>query len=173
MPRFKRVTLQELMDSLNKAIITENRRIKKEIINKNAIRESSISLPKGKTISIRDRIKEIFDMLTGHFKENQDHTKIGYSVFVGLEKEKRIEYFAPLLHLENQKKVWLEQEDHFAEIDIWMKKTYWEHHGNPFADLKDEIEEELLREIAENEDAEIVEEEIKEDIEVIKGRELI
>ena len=103
MPRFKRVTLQELMDSLNKAIITENRRIKKEIVNRNAIRESSISLPK-KTISIRDRIREIFDMLTGHFRENEDHTKIAYSVFVGLEKEKRIEYFAPLLHLENQKK---------------------------------------------------------------------
>jgi segregation and condensation protein A len=158
MPRFKRVTLQELMESLNKAIITENRRIKKEIINKNALRESSISLPKGKTVSIKDKIKEIFDMITGHFVENESHTNVGYSVFVGMDKRKRIDYFSPLLHLENQKKVWLEQEDHFAEIDIWMKKTYWETNGDPFANLKEEMEEELLKEIEENEDAEIVEE---------------
>ena len=46
LPRFKKVSLKELIESLNKAIITENRRIKKEIINNNAIRETSISLPK-------------------------------------------------------------------------------------------------------------------------------
>jgi len=34
LPRFKKVTLSELMESLNKAITTENRRIKKEIIKK-------------------------------------------------------------------------------------------------------------------------------------------
>ena len=45
-PRFKKVTLQELMESLNKAITTENRRIRKEIINKNALRETAFSLPK-------------------------------------------------------------------------------------------------------------------------------
>jgi segregation and condensation protein A len=37
-PRYKKVTLKELMSALNKAINTENRRIKKEIINKNALR---------------------------------------------------------------------------------------------------------------------------------------
>lgn len=158
MPRFKRVTLQELMESLNKAIITENRRIKKEIINKNALRESSISLPR-RTMSIKDKIREIFDKLSGHFQENNDHTKIGYNVFVGLDKQKRIEYFAPLLYLENQKKIWMEQEGHFTEINIWMKKTYLQHKGDPFADLKTEVEEELIKEIAETEDAEIQEEE--------------
>src|SRR3989338_6657939 len=54
MPRFKKVTLQELMESLNKAIVTENRRITKEIINRNALRESSMSLPKQR-ISISDK----------------------------------------------------------------------------------------------------------------------
>lgn len=157
MPRFKRVTIQELMESLNKAIITENRRIKKEIVNKNAIRESLISLPK-KTMNIRDKIKEIFNLLTGHFRENKDHTKIAYSVFVGLDKQKKIEYFAPLLHLENQKKVWLDQKEHFKEIDIWMRKTYLQHHGDPFADLKTEFEEELIAEMKAQEDAEVQEE---------------
>ena len=58
LPRFKKVTLKELLESLNKAIITENRRIKKEIVNKNALRESSISLPRRK-FSIKDKIIEI------------------------------------------------------------------------------------------------------------------
>jgi segregation and condensation protein A len=175
MPRFKKVTLQELMESLNKAIITENRRIKKEIINKNAIRESSIALPKQNAISIKDKIKEIFDRLYGHFKENEAHTNIAYSVFVGLDKQKRIEYFAPLLHLESQKKIWMEQPKHFAEIDIWMKKTYLKHHGDPFSDLKTEFEEELIKEMQETEDAEIQEEDNSkiEKVEVIKSEELI
>jgi len=55
-PRFRKVTLKELMESLNKAIVTENRRIRKEIINKNALRESSISLPK-RTFNIKDKLK--------------------------------------------------------------------------------------------------------------------
>ncbi|MBU1252421.1 MAG: segregation/condensation protein A, partial [Nanoarchaeota archaeon] len=44
LPRFKKVTLQELMLALDKAIVTENRRIKKEIVNKNALRETAFSL---------------------------------------------------------------------------------------------------------------------------------
>ena len=57
MPRFRKVTLKELMESLNKAINTENRRIKKEITNKNALIESSFSLPK-KKFNIKSKIKE-------------------------------------------------------------------------------------------------------------------
>jgi len=140
MPRFRKVTLKELLESLNKAIITENRRIKKEVINRSALIESSISLPK-RNINIKDKIKEIFNKLDIHFKENQDHKKIAYSSFVGSDdKDKRIEYFSPLLHLENTHKVWLEQEKHFDEIHIWMKSTYFKHKGDPYADLREEID---------------------------------
>lgn len=136
-PRYKKVTLRELIESLNKAIITENRRIKKEIVNKNALRESSISLPK-RTISIKDKIKEIFDRLSDHFSK-KENKKISFSDFVGVEREKKIEHFSPLLHLENQQKVWLEQEKHFEEIHIWMRKTYVEEKGHPFQDIIDEL----------------------------------
>jgi segregation and condensation protein A len=140
MPRFRKVTLKELLESLNKAIITENRRIKKEVVNRSAIIESSISLPKG-NINIKDRIKDIFNKLVFHFEENKDHKKIAYSTFIGSDdKNKRIEYFSPLLHLENNHKVWLEQANHFEEINIWMKSTYFKDNGDPYADLRDEIE---------------------------------
>jgi len=141
-PRFKKVTLKELIESLNKAISTENRRIRKEIVNRNALRETSFSLPKRK-FSIKDKIKEIFTKLTSHFTTNKQHRKITFTEFVGKSREDRIISFYPLLHLENQKKVWLEQPEHFEEIDIWLKKTYLKHNPDPFADLKEELEEEM------------------------------
>ena len=141
LPRFKRVTLQELMDSLNKAIITENRRIKKEIRNTNALRETEISLPK-KKFSINDKIKEIYDGLVQHFTSNDKKTKIPFSEFAGAERENRIMAFYPLLHLDHQKKVWLQQDTHLEDFDIWLKDVYFKNNPDPFADLKQEVEEE-------------------------------
>ena len=142
MPRFKKVTLSELIDSLNKAIITENRRIKKEILNKNALREVSFSMPKTK-ISIKDKIREIYKKLFSQFKENQEKKKITFTEFVGQDKEERIISFSSLLYLENQKKVWLDQEKHFDEIHIWLKEIYLKHNPDPFEDLRHEAEEQV------------------------------
>lgn len=144
-PRFKKVTLQELMESLNKAIITENRRIKKVIIDKNAIREAGISLPKRK-FNIKNKIREIYSNLFRHFNENQGSKRISFTDFIGMDKEERIIAFSPLLHLENQKKVWMEQAGHFEEIHIWLHKTYMEHNPDPFGDLKKELEDEIRTE---------------------------
>lgn len=136
MSRFRKVTLKELVESLNKAIITENRRIKKEIVNRNALRETGISLPKRK-FNIKDKINEIYSKLGKHFDSipESSHKKITYTKFVGESKEERIEHFSPLLHLENQKKVWLHQDGHFEEIHIWEKQSFWKHQGNPFEKL--------------------------------------
>lgn len=142
LPRFKKVTLKQLIGSLDKAIATENRRIKKEIINKNALRETSFSIPKRK-FSIKDKIKEIHQNLFSHFKENKEKKKISFTDFIGKDKEERIICFSPLLHLENQKKIWLEQEKHFDEIHIWLKEIYLKHNPDPFADLKQELEKEI------------------------------
>ncbi len=141
-PRFKKVTLKELMESLNKAITTENRRIKKEIINKNALREISFSIPKRK-FNVKDKIKEIYDNLFNHLKENKNKKKVSFTELIGKNKEERIISFLPLLHLENQKKIWLEQENHFDEIHIWLKEIYFKHNPDPFADLKEEVEKEI------------------------------
>ena len=130
------------MESLNKAIITENRRIKKEILNKNALRESSISLPK-KTFNIKDKIKELHSQIISHFKKNKDHKKISYTSLIGSEKEQRIVSFFPLLQLENNKKVWLDQENHFEEIHVWLKDVFLKHNPDPFAELREEIAEEI------------------------------
>ena len=141
-PRFKKVTLKELIESLNKAINTENRRIKKEIINKNALIETGFSLPKRK-FNIKSKIKELYSKLFIHFNKNKDKKKISFTEFVGNDREEKIIAFSPLLHLESQKKVWMEQEAHFEEIYIWLKEIYLRDNPDPFADLKTEIEEEI------------------------------
>lgn len=135
LPRFKKVTLKELIESLNKAISTENRRIKKEIVGRNTLRESSFSLPK-KRFSIKDKIKEVYKNLTEIFDKGNEN-KIAYEEFVKNNKEERISSFLPILYLEEQKKIWLEQKDHFGEIHIWLKEIFLKHNPDPFADLKE------------------------------------
>ncbi len=139
MPRFRKVTLKELMESLNKAITTENRRIKKEIINKNTLRESSFSLPKRK-FSIKDKITEIYRNLTDWFKDKKED-KVTYTEFVNNNKEEKIISFLPLLYLEDQKKIWLEQKYPFDEVHIWLRENFLKKNPDPFADLKKELEE--------------------------------
>lgn len=139
LPRFKKVTLQELMLALDKAIVTENRRIKKEIVNKNALRETAFSLPQRK-FSIGNKIKEIYSNLTKHFKEDEKRKRISFEKFVEGTKEDRLVLFSPLLHLDHQKKIWLEQENHLEDFYIWISKTYFKNNPDPFADLKTEVE---------------------------------
>ncbi|MGA2130086.1 MAG: segregation/condensation protein A [Candidatus Pacearchaeota archaeon] len=142
MPRFKRVTLQELMDSLNKAIITENRRIKKEIVNKNALREVDVSMPHRK-FNITDKIRELYEKLVDYFSKDNSKTKISFTDFVGTKKDDRIVSFSPLLHLDHQNKVWLEQQSQFNDFDIWMNETYFKNNPDPYAELKKELEEQI------------------------------
>ena len=140
-PRFRKVTIQELMESLNKAITTENRRIKKEIVKKNALRETEISLPK-RRFSIKDKIKEIYDRIFSHLGE-KEKKKVSFTDLIGTDREERIISFGPLLHLETQNKLWLEQEAHFEEIYVWLKHVFMKHNPDPYAELRQEIEEEI------------------------------
>ncbi|MCK5149478.1 segregation/condensation protein A [Candidatus Pacearchaeota archaeon] len=140
LPRFKKVTLKELMESLNKALVTENRRITKEKIYQRAVEETALSLPKRK-FNIRDKIRDIYDNLFKHFEENKGKKKITFHEFVKGDKEEKIISFSSLLHLDNQKKVWLDQEKHFEEIHIWLKEVYFKHNPDPFAELREEIKE--------------------------------
>lgn len=144
-PRFKKVTLKELIESLNKAIITENRRIKKQIIKTNALRESSISLPR-KKFNIKDKIKEIHLKIRGYFDITKNKKRVGYTDIIGSDREEKIISFYPILQLENSDKVWLEQEEHFDEIYIWLKKTFLKHNPDPWKELRDQLEKEISEE---------------------------
>jgi len=166
-PRHRKVTLQELIGALNKAIVTENRRIKKEILNKNALRETGISLPKRK-FNIKDKLKELHDKLLEYFKKNEEEKRLAYSTLVGEDRDERIAAFFPLLQLENNKKIWLEQEIHFGEIDIWLKDVFFKENPDYFADLIRAEIEEIEKEIQDIEDAEDINEELEGDSEEVQ-----
>ena len=142
LPRFRKVTIKELIESLNRAINTENRRIKKEIIHKNVLRETSYSIPKTK-FNIKDKIRQIYEKIFHHLGKEKEKKKISFEEFFKENQKEKATSFLPLLYLENQKKIWLEQKEHFGKIHIWLKKTYLKHNPDPFTNLKQEPKKKL------------------------------
>ena len=133
LPRTKKVTLDELMAALNRAMTTEHRRIKKEISIRHALSRFDAYLPKHR-INIREKIKEVYGKISSFFsKENSE--KMTYSQLAAT-KEEKLSSFMPILHLDHQERILLEQLKHFDEIYIYMKS-------------RDMPEEELLKKISE------------------------
>lgn len=163
LPRFKKVTLQELIDALGTAIKTEGRRINKEIAKKQAERLSRIDIPKFRRINIKERIRKFYARLLASFKNlNLDETiRLPYSHFTGNVKEEKIACFLPMLYLSNHGKIWLEQEKHYQEIYLYL----YEHFKKAFPDYDKELVDlnEKLEEIPEYlmERAEELEQKIK------------
>jgi len=125
------------MSALNRAISTESRRIRREISVKQAEKWSQVDVVKNK-VNVRDRIRQIYARILLFFKK-KPQTRIGYTELVGKERMERIASFLPLLHLDNQQKVWLEQEKHFDEIWIWLYELYKKEHK--LEQLEEDIEE--------------------------------
>jgi len=138
LPRYRQVTLHELMSALNKAINTENRRIKREISFRRAEKLSQVDFEDKKMrVSVRERIRHLYARIKTYFNKKQ--TKISFTELVGDNKEEKLAAFLPILHLENQQKVWLQQENHFDEIWIWLYKLYKKQQA--LEGIREEIEE--------------------------------
>ncbi len=139
LPRFKRVTLDELMSALGKAIATETRRIKRTLIVRQQEMEASIAMPK-RTINLKDHIDRIFGKLKTIFKTREE--RFAFTALLEqdyADKEKRVMAFVSLLHLDNQQKVWLEQEGHFEEIWILLKEQYVKQNKDKLQQLEREV----------------------------------
>lgn len=142
LPRFKKVTLQELLASLDKAINTENRRIRRVVLAKQQEMETAISLPKTR-FNLKDRIHEVYKQLQDIFSESEE--KVAFSKIAGTTSEEKIATFVPLLHLDNQQKVWLEQPGHLEEIWILLKHIYEKQNKELLEQLRKEVEEEMAK----------------------------
>lgn len=122
LPRNRKITLQELMSALDRAMKTEHRRIKKEIIKNRVNYDINIVLPK-KKINIKEKIKELYQKIKIFFLKNEDK-KLTFTELVGTDREERIACFLPILHLDFQEKINLEQPVHFDEIEICLHKSF-------------------------------------------------
>ncbi|MDP1729313.1 MAG: segregation/condensation protein A [archaeon] len=132
LPRFKKVTLQELIDALDTAIKTEGRRIHKEIAKKQAERMSHVDIPKFRRINIKERIRKFYARVLTSFKNLnlEEEIKLPYSHFTGTVKEEKIACFLPMLYLSNHGKIWIEQAGHYQEIYLYL----YDHFKNAFPD---------------------------------------
>jgi len=144
LPRFRQVTLQELMSALNKAIYTENRRIKREITFRRAEKLSQVDFDNQRNrVSVAERIRHLYAKIRTYFNK-KPQTRLSFTELAGTGRDERIAAFLPVLHLSNQQKVWLEQEKHFDEIWIWLYELYKKQQA--LQEVKEEIievEEEL------------------------------
>ena len=66
--------------------------------------------------------------------------QLAFSELLALSKEDKITAFVSLLHLDNQQKIWLEQEGHLSEIWILLKKMYEEKNKEMLARLRAEVD---------------------------------
>ncbi|MBS3088813.1 segregation/condensation protein A [Candidatus Pacearchaeota archaeon] len=141
--RARKVSLQELMTALGKAIHTENRRIKKVVTAHQQEIETALSLPT-RRFNLKDEITRVYSKLKELFSGEKE--KISFNEISGKTKEERVGTFVPLLHLDNQQKVFLEQEGHFQEIWVWMKKIYEEKNAALLEIWRREAEEAMAAE---------------------------
>ncbi len=137
LPRFRRVTLEELMRALDTAIKTETRRIKREILFRQQEREIGIALPK-RTFNLQDKIRDVYRHLETVFSSRTG--RLAFSELTQAHsREERVIQFVALLHLDTQQRIWLEQEGHFEEIWIWLKTLYEEEHKEHLSALRAEV----------------------------------
>jgi segregation and condensation protein A len=137
LPRFRKVSLEELMSALGKAITTETRRIKKVVLSRQQEYETALALPKNR-INLLDSITSVYARLEDEFEDREE--KLAFSEFAENTKEGKVATFIPLLHLDNQQKVWLEQEGHVKEIWILLKHLYEKQNAGELERMRKEVE---------------------------------
>ena len=136
LPRHKKVSLQELIKALSHALSTEDRRIKRVLVLKQHELEAHIPLQR-KFFNLQDKITGIYSRLKEIFSKSDE--KVALSQLSTMAYEDRLMTFVSLLHLDNQQKVWLEQDGHFEEIWVLLKEIYETKNKDLLEKLKNEV----------------------------------
>ena len=115
--RKRKISLKELMKALEQALDIDYRR---EVKKRDYAVFRNAELPKN-VINITDLIKNLYNKILGFFKRNEDAT---FSKLVpGEKREDKIYTFLPLIFLETDGKIELQQEKPFGEIKIKLPKN--------------------------------------------------
>ena len=107
-PRKRKVSIYDLVDALKQALEVKNRR-------RQILESIQIPLP-GKKIDISIIIEDLFGKIEKLFSQNK---KVKFTQLVpSMDKKDVVGVFLPVLHLSNQQRISLEQQNHFGEIEI-------------------------------------------------------
>lgn len=115
--RRKKVTINDLINALEKAMKVDERRTQKRQLLTEV--PPNIKIPE--RVDIKERIKEIYSKIRNFFATKKEVLTFDKLVESD-KKEDKIFTFVPLLHLDNQQKINLIQEEHFGEIKIELTK---------------------------------------------------
>ena len=115
-PRKRKVSVDDLINALTKALDVDRRRTIRKIREKEI---DEIVVPDRK-VDVLGKIKEIYAQIKEFLsvKERMMFTDLVKSE----EKQAKISVFVPLMHLANDK-IDLKQEEHFGEIEIYLSRA--------------------------------------------------
>ena len=116
--RKRRVSINDLVDALEKALEVDTRR--KVRRKRYDYPDEDLAMPVRK-VDVGQKIKEVYSKVTEYFKIKQSNLTFT-QLLPSSSKEDKVFTFIPLLHLENQKKVDMHQKNSFDEIYISLKK---------------------------------------------------
>ncbi len=115
--RKRRVNLADLIGALHKALDVNQRRIKKNEYSS----YSEVEIPV-QQIDITELIKNVYSKIIGHFNFNNEGKLTFKTLLESDRKEDKILTLLPLLHLDNEGKINLFQEEHFGDIFVNLNK---------------------------------------------------
>ncbi len=113
-PRNRKVSLHDLIDALQHAMVSKKRFLEK-------IRPVKFKLPEHKG-DIMEAIRDVYQKLI-YYTQKDSKTTIPFSRLLPPKsgKEDKVYTFVPLLHLENQHRVEMEQKKAFEEIAVTLR----------------------------------------------------
>lgn len=118
--RERKITLDELVKALKNALKTEERKIRKTIKLKSV--DLSFVFPQ-KRKSWHHRITEVYKIIIEKIKRLKTK-KILFSQLINKnDREEKISFFVPIVHLDFQRKIIAQQEDFFSDIEITLNKN--------------------------------------------------
>jgi len=118
-PRQRKVSIFDLVQALEKALEVENRRKKFKPNTKKLV----LKLPE-KHFDLGKSMVNVYGKVETHYKnkKNKDRILTFDELVVGTSKHDKVLTFVPLLHLDNLRKVDLEQDKHFEQISVKMAR---------------------------------------------------
>ena len=113
-PRTRKVSIYDLMEALHVALDVKRRRVLRTMPAR------KIQIPE-KTKDITEVIREVYEKIVKLFANGTK--KLFFNQLVPSEsKEDKVMTFIPLLHLTNERKIDLEQKQHFGPIEVMLRE---------------------------------------------------
>lgn len=112
-PRKRKVSVYDLVDALEKVLESKPRKVTKS--SKGSYKQVKLA---ENHIDISELIRDVYSRINTHFQSTPKQKLTFTDIIPSEHREDKIMTFIPLLHLDNQRKIDIIQEDHFGEIGI-------------------------------------------------------